>query len=236
MEVSSQHGEGLRDSVEQLLADASAQGLVEDATDRRQPRSGEGVLAAAPRCCRRRRSRKAARSSTTSRCRSRRCRDFLEEASRGGQSDRSGLPAGAVRPSRRRQHPLQRQPAGRRRHARSSSRAGTRSTTPSTRSCCKYGGSISAEHGIGELKRDSLPKVKDPVALELMRGLKRMLDPQRHPQSGQGALARHQNSDACPLFVFLALGTRRAQPAEPPQPGQAPHTVRPIPDYRWPYD
>ena len=41
----------------------------------------------------------------------------------------------------------------------------------------KYGGSISAEHGIGKLKRDSLPKVKDPVALELMRGLKRMLDP-----------------------------------------------------------
>jgi len=41
----------------------------------------------------------------------------------------------------------------------------------------KYSGSISAEHGIGKLKRDSLPKVKDPVALELMRGLKRMLDP-----------------------------------------------------------
>jgi FAD/FMN-containing dehydrogenase len=41
----------------------------------------------------------------------------------------------------------------------------------------KYGGSISAEHGIGKLKRDSLAKVKDPVALELMRGLKRMLDP-----------------------------------------------------------
>jgi FAD/FMN-containing dehydrogenase len=41
----------------------------------------------------------------------------------------------------------------------------------------KYHGSISAEHGIGKLKRESLPKVKDPVALELMRGLKRMLDP-----------------------------------------------------------
>jgi FAD/FMN-containing dehydrogenase len=41
----------------------------------------------------------------------------------------------------------------------------------------KYHGSISAEHGIGLLKRDSLPKVKDKVALELMRGLKRMLDP-----------------------------------------------------------
>ncbi|MGB7102718.1 MAG: FAD-binding oxidoreductase [Xanthobacteraceae bacterium] len=41
----------------------------------------------------------------------------------------------------------------------------------------KYGGSISAEHGIGVMKRDLLPSVKDPVALELMRGLKRMLDP-----------------------------------------------------------
>ncbi len=41
----------------------------------------------------------------------------------------------------------------------------------------KYGGSISAEHGIGILKRDLLPGVKDPVALELMRTLKRTLDP-----------------------------------------------------------
>ncbi len=41
----------------------------------------------------------------------------------------------------------------------------------------KYHGSISAEHGIGRLKRDSLPKVKDKVALGLMHGLKRMLDP-----------------------------------------------------------
>jgi D-lactate dehydrogenase (cytochrome) len=38
-------------------------------------------------------------------------------------------------------------------------------------------GSISAEHGIGQLKRDLLPEVKDPVALELMRALKRTLDP-----------------------------------------------------------
>jgi FAD/FMN-containing dehydrogenase len=41
----------------------------------------------------------------------------------------------------------------------------------------KYGGSISAEHGIGVMKRDLLPSVKDPVALELMRSIKRMLDP-----------------------------------------------------------
>ena len=40
-----------------------------------------------------------------------------------------------------------------------------------------YGGSISAEHGIGVIKRHQLPAVKDPVALELMRSLKSLLDP-----------------------------------------------------------
>lgn len=39
-------------------------------------------------------------------------------------------------------------------------------------------GSISAEHGIGTLKRDLLPQVKDPVALQVMRTLKSALDPQ----------------------------------------------------------
>jgi D-lactate dehydrogenase (cytochrome) len=41
----------------------------------------------------------------------------------------------------------------------------------------KHRGSISAEHGIGVMKRDVLPRVKDPVALDLMRTLKRTLDP-----------------------------------------------------------
>ncbi len=41
----------------------------------------------------------------------------------------------------------------------------------------RMGGSISAEHGIGVLKRDELPGVKDKVAIELMRGLKALLDP-----------------------------------------------------------
>jgi FAD/FMN-containing dehydrogenase len=41
----------------------------------------------------------------------------------------------------------------------------------------KYGGSISAEHGIGIMKRDLLPTIKDPVAMELMRAIKRTLDP-----------------------------------------------------------
>ena len=38
-------------------------------------------------------------------------------------------------------------------------------------------GSISAEHGIGILKRDLLPSVKSPVELEMMRMLKATLDP-----------------------------------------------------------
>ena len=39
------------------------------------------------------------------------------------------------------------------------------------------GGSVSAEHGIGRLKKHLLQQVKDPVALELMHSLKQMLDP-----------------------------------------------------------
>lgn len=38
-------------------------------------------------------------------------------------------------------------------------------------------GSISAEHGIGRLKRDELTHYKDPLSLELMRTLKATLDP-----------------------------------------------------------
>ena len=41
----------------------------------------------------------------------------------------------------------------------------------------RMGGSISAEHGIGQLKVGDLPAVKDPVAIEIMHGLKAMLDP-----------------------------------------------------------
>jgi FAD/FMN-containing dehydrogenase len=41
----------------------------------------------------------------------------------------------------------------------------------------KYEGSISAEHGIGILKRDLLAKSKDPVALGLMHAIKQTLDP-----------------------------------------------------------
>ena len=41
-----------------------------------------------------------------------------------------------------------------------------------------YGGSFSAEHGIGSLKRHEMDERKSPVALALMRRIKRALDPQ----------------------------------------------------------
>jgi D-lactate dehydrogenase (cytochrome) len=41
----------------------------------------------------------------------------------------------------------------------------------------KLGGSVSAEHGIGQLKVGLLKQVKDPVALATMRTIKQALDP-----------------------------------------------------------
>jgi FAD/FMN-containing dehydrogenase len=40
------------------------------------------------------------------------------------------------------------------------------------------GGSISAEHGLGQLKREEIRRHRSPLELELMRALKRALDPQ----------------------------------------------------------
>jgi FAD/FMN-containing dehydrogenase len=41
----------------------------------------------------------------------------------------------------------------------------------------RFDGSISAEHGVGSLKREKLEKHKSPVALGMMRAIKRALDP-----------------------------------------------------------
>jgi FAD/FMN-containing dehydrogenase len=41
----------------------------------------------------------------------------------------------------------------------------------------RYRGSISAEHGIGQLKRDELAEFKNPVAMQLMHTIKQALDP-----------------------------------------------------------
>jgi FAD/FMN-containing dehydrogenase len=41
-----------------------------------------------------------------------------------------------------------------------------------------HNGSISAEHGIGQMKRDYMPEIKSKVELDMMAGIKRLLDPE----------------------------------------------------------
>ena len=41
----------------------------------------------------------------------------------------------------------------------------------------EWGGSISAEHGIGQIKVGELARLSDPVHLKLMRSVKQALDP-----------------------------------------------------------
>ena len=47
------------------------------------------------------------------------------------------------------------------------------------------GGSISAEHGVGALKREELAERKSPVALQLIRAIKQALDPQGRLNPGR---------------------------------------------------
>jgi FAD/FMN-containing dehydrogenase len=175
MEVSSQHGDGLRESLEQWLAEGSAQGLVEDATiaasldqakafwhlrhilpEAQKPEGGSikadvsVPVAAVP--------------------------EFLAEASAAVKALVPGcrpIPFGHLGDGN--VHFNVTQPPGAD-TAQFLARWGEVNDAVN-KIVLKYNGSISAEHGIGKLKRDSLTKVKDPVALELMRGLKRMLDP-----------------------------------------------------------
>jgi D-lactate dehydrogenase (cytochrome) len=175
MEVSSQNSEGLRDSVEQMLADAAEQGLVTDATlaasldqakafwhmrhmlpEVQKPEGGSikhdisVPVAAVP--------------------------DFLAEATEAVQTLIPGarpVPFGHLGDGNI--HFNVSQPVGAD-SAAFLARWGEVNAVVD-KIVLKYQGSISAEHGIGVLKRKSLPKVKDPVALELMRGFKDMLDP-----------------------------------------------------------
>ena len=175
MEVSSQHGDGLRDSVEQWLAEGSAQGLVEDATiaasldqarafwhlrhilpEAQKPEGGSikadvsVPVASVP--------------------------QFLEEASAAAKAivpDCRPVPFGHLGDGN--VHFNVSQPVGADTTQFLARWAEVNDAV--NKIVLKYNGSISAEHGIGKLKRESLTEVKDPVALELMRGLKRMLDP-----------------------------------------------------------
>ena len=44
-------------------------------------------------------------------------------------------------------------------------------------SVARFGGSISAEHGLGQYKRDEVLRYKSPVEMALMRSVKRAIDP-----------------------------------------------------------
>ncbi|WP_421853239.1 FAD-binding oxidoreductase [Oricola sp.] len=56
--------------------------------------------------------------------------------------------------------------------------AATHVITPAVHAIVRqHGGSIAAEHGIGQMKRDELAETKNPVALDLMKRIKRTLDP-----------------------------------------------------------
>jgi FAD/FMN-containing dehydrogenase len=50
---------------------------------------------------------------------------------------------------------------------------------------CERGGSISAEHGIGQLKRDELRERASPVKLALMKAIKKALDPHNRLNPGR---------------------------------------------------
>ncbi|MEO7402926.1 MAG: FAD-binding oxidoreductase [Burkholderiales bacterium] len=45
-------------------------------------------------------------------------------------------------------------------------------------STARFGGSISAEHGLGQLKRDEILRYKAPIEIDLMRRIKAAIDPQ----------------------------------------------------------
>ena len=48
-----------------------------------------------------------------------------------------------------------------------------------------FDGSISAEHGVGRLKRDELERIRPKAATETMRAIKRALDPNRIMNPGR---------------------------------------------------
>ena len=57
-----------------------------------------------------------------------------------------------------------------------------------------HNGSISAEHGIGQLKRDELAAIRSPIEMELMRRIKTAFDPAGIMNPGKVLAAREAPS------------------------------------------
>ncbi len=187
MEVSSQHGDGLRESIDQLLADASAQGLVEDATiaasidqakafwhlrhilpEAQKPEGGSikadvsVPVASVP--------------------------DFLAEASAAAKAIVPGcrpMPFGHLGDGN--VHFNVSQPVGAD-MAQFLARWGEVNDAVN-KIVLKYHGSISAEHGIGKLKRDSTSESERSGCTRADARLETHARSQRHPQSRQSSIA-----------------------------------------------
>jgi FAD/FMN-containing dehydrogenase len=73
-------------------------------------------------------------------------------------------------------------------------------------------GSIAAEHGIGLVKRDELLLYKDPVAIDLMRTLKRALDPHNILNPGKVVAMADDAPPALPHAPSFRVPRSRAAP------------------------
>ncbi len=82
-----------------------------------------------------------------------------------------------LEPLRRRQRALQHQPAGRLAQGRASWSSGRRFRAPYTPSCWNSAARSRPSTASAQMKRDELARVKDPVALDLMRRIKASFDP-----------------------------------------------------------
>ena len=175
IELSSQQRDGLRLVLEELLEtpwSAGSSPTPPSPTAWSRPRRSGASAKCSARCS----ALPAARSSTTSRCRSPRCRPL---------SRRPMPPSPALIPGARplpfghlgdgNIHYNVTQPIGADKDDYLKRWDEVNAVVFAV--VKKFGGSISAEHGVGVMKRDLLPSVKDPVAYELMRSLKALLDP-----------------------------------------------------------
>ena len=116
--------------------------------------------------------------------------DFILEASARGRGALSRHPHHPVRPCRRRQHPFQSGAAARVRRPLPSSRADRGLNRIVHDIAASYGGSISAEHGIGRLKRDELTRYKPAARARPDAPHQARARSRRHHESGQGHRAR----------------------------------------------
>ena len=103
--------------------------------------------------------------------------ELIERGERRRRGPHPGRQARPLRSYRRRQHPLQLQPAGRRGQGARFLKRWDEVNAVVHEIVLDLGGTISAEHGIGVLKRDLLAGVKSPLEIDMMRRLKNAFDP-----------------------------------------------------------